>query len=95
MQRDLFSAFLAMCVENGLLSAKKANELWSGLEPVLWTALSSILSPGDSKSANGKAIWPSSFGLVGGRADRLESSNGIPAKSQEGQQLLTLLETVG
>jgi len=34
MQRDLFSGFLARCVENDLLNANRARETWTGLEPV-------------------------------------------------------------
>ena len=40
MERDLFSAFLALCVEDEALNAEKAGEIWPGLESVLWAALS-------------------------------------------------------
>jgi len=66
MQRDLFSAFLAMCVEDERLNAKKAGELWPGLESVLWAALSDI------ESVNGSAILPTSVGL--------QRQNGSPQK---------------
>ena len=67
MQRDLFSAFLAMCVEDERLNAEKAGALWPGLESVLWAALSDI------KSVNGSAILPTSVGL--------QRQNGSPQKS--------------
>ena len=66
MQRDLFSAFLALCVEDERLNAEKAGELWPGLESVLWAALSDI------KSVNGSAILPTSVGL--------QRQNGSPHK---------------
>jgi hypothetical protein len=44
MQHDLFSPFLALCVEEETLNANKASEIWSGLESVQWAALSEIES---------------------------------------------------
>lgn len=98
MQRDLFSAFLALFVENNTLNANKAREFWSGLEPGLRAALSQA-AEGSTKSANGKAKWPASFGLgsiLNCSKGRRQSgsprkSDGIPAKSLQA----LLQETVG
>jgi transposase len=82
MQRDLFSAFLAMCVEDEKLNAEKAREIWPagedclskectprpGLESVLWAALSEI------ESVNGAADLPASVGL--------QRQNGSPRKPE-------------
>jgi len=68
MQRDLFSAFLAMCVEDDVLNAEKAGEIWSGLESVLWAALSEI------ESVSGAASLPASVGL--------QRQNGSPRKPE-------------
>jgi putative transposase len=66
MQRDLFSGFLALCVEDEKLNAEKAGALWPGLESVLWAALSEM------KSVSGTAILPTSVGL--------QRQNGSPRK---------------
>jgi transposase len=66
MQRDLFSAFLALCVEDEALDAEKAGEIWPGLESVLWAALSEM------ESVSGMAILPTSVGL--------QRQNGSPRK---------------
>ena len=68
MQRDLFSAFLAMCVEDETLNAKKAGEIWLGLESVQWAALSEI------ESVSGAADLPTSVGL--------QRQNGSPRKPE-------------
>ena len=68
MQRDLFSAFLALCVEDEQLNAEKAGEIWPGLESVLWAALSEI------ESVSGAAILPASVGL--------QRQNGSPRKPE-------------
>ena len=82
MQRDLFSAFLAMCVEDDVLNAEKAREIWPagegclskegspwpGLESVLWAALSEI------ESVSGMANLPTSVGL--------QRQNGSPRKPE-------------
>lgn len=58
-QRDLFSAFLAKCVnDQNILDISRAQELWTGTEPLLRQAVSRLI-----ESANGKAL-PSSFGLT-------------------------------
>jgi putative transposase len=57
-QRDLFSGFLATCVnEQNILDTSMAQELWKGAEPLLRQTVSGII-----QSAKGKAL-PSSFGL--------------------------------
>ncbi len=56
-QRDLYSAFLASCVEGGRLNADQAKELWSGVDALLQAALSRLEQP-----ASGGQM-PASFGL--------------------------------
>jgi hypothetical protein len=57
-QRDLYSAFLAKCVEGDRLNVDRARREWSeGVDDLLQAALSQIDQP-----ANGKG-YPSSFGL--------------------------------
>ena len=68
MQRDLFSAFLAMCVEDDVLNAEKARAILPGLESVLWAALSEI------EFVSGTAILPASVGL--------QRQNGSPRKPE-------------
>jgi putative transposase len=55
-QRDLYSAFLAKCVEDGRLDAGRARAAWPGVDALLQAALSGI------QPANGRPL-PSSFGL--------------------------------
>jgi transposase len=55
-QRDLYSAFLARCVENDVLIADQARESWSAAGPLLQAAIR------DAESANG-GRKPASFGL--------------------------------
>jgi len=69
MQRDLFSGFLARCVEDNRLNAETAGATWPGLEPILWAALSDI------KSVNGQALLPASVGLN-------QRQNGSPRKPE-------------
>ena len=59
MQRDLYSAFLAKCVDvrTGVLDIVKARLLWQGLEPVLSAAVSRA-----RQTAIGK-VTPTSFGF--------------------------------
>lgn len=61
MQRDLYSAYLAKCVDvrTGVLDIAKARLLWQGLEPVLSAAVSRA-----KQTAIGKVI-PTSFGFNG------------------------------
>jgi len=57
-QRDLYSAFLAMCVEGERLNIAKARRLWPGVEPLLKQAMLSL----KEQLVSGKGI-PSSFGI--------------------------------
>jgi putative transposase len=59
-QRDLYSAFLATCVEGERLNAGRAATAWPGVDWLLQAALS------DLQPANGRPL-PSSFGLAAGR----------------------------
>ncbi|MBU0493192.1 MAG: transposase, partial [Chloroflexi bacterium] len=68
-QRDLYSAFLATCVEEGAdgtsgLNADRARAAWSSADLLLRAALSQLEQP-----ANGGHL-PSSFGLSGPRQSR-------------------------
>ena len=67
-QRDLYSAFLAMCVEGERLDAGRAREAWPGVDALLQAALSRIEQP-----ANGRPL-PSSFGLRKRTAQRQSRS---------------------
>ena len=59
MQRDLFSAYLARHVKDNLLQVTKANESWSGAEPLLRTAWEQAT---ENQPASGRRM-PSSFGV--------------------------------
>jgi len=61
MQRDLYAAYLAKCVDvnTGTLDIVKANQLWRGMEPILSDAVSRV-----KQTAIGKAC-PASFGFNG------------------------------
>ncbi len=61
IQRDLYSAFLAKCVETdtSALDIARAKQLWQGLEPVLSEAISRA-----KETAIGK-VCPASFGFTG------------------------------
>ena len=56
-QRDLYSAFLASCVEGGRLDAGRARELWPGVDALLQAASSLAKQPASS------GHMPASFGL--------------------------------
>ncbi len=77
MQRDMYSAFLAKCVQYNeiedtySLDTVKAERLWPCLEPVMCEAVSRVI-----QSAIGGKIIPSSFGV--GR-----SQSGSPVKTKE------------
>ena len=58
VQRDLYSAFLAVCVEDGFFNAAMADELWQGAGSLLRAALEEI----ETGELEGVKI-PSSFGL--------------------------------
>ena len=73
-QRDLYSAFLAMCVEGERLNAGRAREAWPGVDSLLQAALSRIEQP-----ASGRSL-PSSFGLgTGWRQSRSPVKAGVNA----------------
>jgi hypothetical protein len=59
MQRDLYSAFLAKCVdkETSALDLIRANSLWQGMESILSDAISRA-----KQTAIGK-VSPASFGF--------------------------------
>jgi transposase len=57
-QRDLYSAFLATCVDNNRLNADQAEEAWSGVDTLLRTALSDAQA---QRASGGRP--PASFGL--------------------------------
>ena len=95
MQRDLLSAFLAMCVENELLNTQMARNLWPGLEPVLGAVLSELSAKADNlEPVNGKAL-PSSFGLGQRQNGSPRKPDGIPIKKLETELPFGFQETVG
>lgn len=59
-QRDLYSAFLALYVDNNRLNADQAQAAWSGVDTLLRTALSDA----QAQLASGGPM-PASFGLSG------------------------------
>jgi len=61
MQRDLYAAYLAKCVDvnTGTLDIAKAKQLWQGMEPILSEAISRA-----KQTAIGK-VCPASFGFSG------------------------------
>ena len=77
-QRDLYSAFLATCVEGERLDAGRAQQAWPGADLLLQAALSHIKQP-----ANGRQL-PSSFGLLAGqrqsRSPVIASVNAVEAQ---------------
>jgi putative transposase len=75
-QRDLYSAFLATCVEDGRLNADRAKAAWSGADALLQAALSQAAQRAAARQRRAQAAsgrtsghWspPSSFGLSGQR----------------------------
>jgi len=75
-QRDLYSAFLAKCVEDGRLNADRAKAAWSGADALLQAALSQAAQRAAARQRRAQAAsgrtsghWspPSSFGLSGQR----------------------------
>ena len=65
MQRDLYSAFLAKCVDKTIdsLDITRANYLWSGLEPILNNAISRVEQDAKQSAISGNLV-PASFGLA-------------------------------
>jgi transposase len=84
-QRDLYSAFLAMCVEDRGLNADRAKAAWSGVDALLQAALSQATQRAAARLRRAQAARgrttplvsgaPSSFGLSGQR------QSGSPVKS--------------
>jgi len=84
-QRDLYSAFLAMCVEDRRLNADRAKAAWSGADALLQAALSQAAQRATARQRRAQAARgrttplvsgaPSSFGLSGQR------QSGSPVKS--------------
>jgi putative transposase len=72
-QRDLYSAFLAMCVEGDRLNAGRACEVWPGVDALLRAALGRINEPASGGS------HPASFGLpaAGRRQSRSPVASGV------------------
>ena len=73
VQRDLYSAFLAACVEDGVFNATMANELWPGAGSLLRAALNDI----ETGELEGIKI-PSSFGLKRIKARKSRDRAGRP-----------------
>lgn len=80
-QRDLYSAFLATCVEDGRLNADRARQAWSGADSLLQAAVSRCAQP-----ASGRPL-PSSFGLGTGRR-RSRSPVKAGVKAAEAQEVV-------
>jgi len=72
IQRDLYSAFLAKCVDTSTnaLDIKKARMLFPGLEPVLSEAMARVI-----ETAIGRNV-PASFGIG------IQSRSGSPVKPE-------------
>jgi len=69
-QRDLYSAFLAKCVEGDRLNVDRARREWSeGVDNLLQAALSDTCQRWQTQPASGSRnrALPSSFGLSGGQ----------------------------
>ena len=82
-QRDLYSAFLASCVEGSRLNADLARQRWSGVDTRLQAALSRIAVPEDGpQPANGRRL-PSSFGLGQRQSGSLAKSVRLDFKAQD------------
>lgn len=87
-QRDLYSAFLASCVEGERLNADRARAAWSGVDTLLQAALSRIEQP-----ASGQPL-PSSFGLSGRRQSRSPVETSVNA-SEARDVVPPLLQAAG
>jgi transposase len=80
-QRDLYTAFLAMCVEGEQLNAGYAQAAWPGVDTRLQAAFSNAQH--QAQPANGQ-IAPSSFGLNSQRQNRSPGKSGVNAvKAQD------------
>jgi hypothetical protein len=81
-QRDLYSAFLATCVEAGRLDAGRAQAQWPGADMLLRTALSQASQQWLAQPANGRRP-PSSFGLSQRQSRSSEESNQNMVESRD------------
>jgi putative transposase len=108
-QRDLYSAFLARCVEDGRLNADLAKAAWSekGVDDLLRVALSQAAQLSSQQPANGRTSDrrspPSSFGLgqsqsrspVESIANASETQDVVPPLIQAAGELERARRTVG
>jgi len=102
-QRDLYSAFLATCVEDERLNVDRARVAWSGVDTRLQTALSDAYM---RQPANGRAAprrVPSSFGLSRRQSrssaisgpNEVKAQDVVPSFAIPGQGRESLRETSG
>lgn len=84
--RDIYSSFLASCVEGGRLDAAKASELWPGVDALLRAASSrwSEQASGRRKPSHGKKAFRRSLSPVAARMNVGEAHDGVvPLKGRE------------
>ena len=85
-QRDLYSAFLATCVEDGRLNADRAKAAWSGADALLQAALSQAADKA-AQAASGRTrdhrSPPSSFGLGQRQSGSPVESSANVSKTQD------------
>jgi transposase len=84
--RDIYSAFLASCVEGGRLDAAKASGLWPGVDALLRAASSrwSEQASGRRKPSHGKKAFRRSLSPVAARTNVGETHDGVvPSKGRE------------
>src|SRR4051812_26837493 len=64
VQRDLYSAFLAMHCDRDTLDIRQARRAWPGAEPLLRRAMSRHTQPA---SGQGEALYHAAIGVGAGR----------------------------
>jgi transposase len=74
-QRDLYSAYLAYHVQDGVLDTAEASRYWPGAEPLLKQAVSRL----QQQSANARSAFPQSFALKQ-RTRSSQRQSGSPVK---------------
>jgi transposase len=79
-QRDLYSAFLAMCVEDRRLNADRAKAAWSGVDALLQAALSQAAQRAAARLRRAQAASGRTTPLVSGAS----SSFGLSGQRQSG-----------
>jgi putative transposase len=90
-QRDLYSAFLASCVEGEQLNAGQAKVLWPGVDSLLQAALSWIEQPTSgglllaSFGLRASAGWSQSRSPVKAGMNAVEAQEGVPLASVSGK----------